>query len=151
MKHIDEETLFLYMDGELPSPRAEKVREHLAGCLECRRLFKEYVAIGEAAKQDPDAIPWDIGAFTGAVMKKVNTGKRKPWFRPIPALNPRYFAAAAAVLLLALGGGVLLERVEFRAQVEAQTRSLVANHYTARMGDLGAFVELKEGGNQSAR
>ncbi len=150
MKHIDEETLSMYIDGELPSPQVKMVKEHLAGCLPCRRLLEEYGSFGEALRQE-EAF-WDTETFTRTVMDKINASGRQRRLRSfIPAHGLRSYAAVAAVLLLVLGGGAFLERVQFRQQIESQTGSLVASHYTSRMGDLGAFVEIEGGKNQSAR
>lgn len=112
MKHVDEETLFMYMDGELPFSEAKRVKEHLAGCPECRALLKEYGMVSEGFKEED--VSWDTEAFTRAVMEKVN----------------------------AQVNGVLLERVQFRERIEVQTQSLVATHYTSRIGRPGSICPM---------
>ena len=46
---FDEELLSGYLDGALPQATAQRVRLHLEGCDDCRRLHRELLTLREAA------------------------------------------------------------------------------------------------------
>jgi anti-sigma factor RsiW len=90
----------VYQSGELPAADAERVRQHLAGCANCRQaldelsqtatLLKSQFAAAHAHQEVPSAV-WE----------KLETSLRATE-KPRRLLTPRRFGIAAAALVLAL-------------------------------------------------
>lgn len=127
-EHHDVEALIpAYAIGALDSEEARQVEAHLARCATCRALLAQYNQLAEDMLYavPPVPVPDQVEA---ALRRELDTSPEKPAARPRAAFPfPRLAAylAAAAVLLLFLGNGVLLHRVNrLEAEARAQATAL---------------------------
>ena len=93
-----------YLDGTLPAPQKRQVEAHLQVCIPCRVEFTQ-------AQEALNAL---------AVGKPLTPEQQRALQRPKPALTPSR-AAAVAILVLLLGAGVYLWRVQGDALLERLT------------------------------
>jgi len=57
MRHVDQERLLRYADGELPDRQARRVREHLQACWQCRTELEELQStVGECVRYRRDVL-----------------------------------------------------------------------------------------------
>ncbi len=112
----DRELLSAYVDGEVPSPWRERIAEHLSSCPDCARAVEGYAELGRAMRADE--LPGEREAVervrarleadlarSGAaapVAGAPGPGGSPLWRRSVRLPLP--LAAAAAVMVLALGG-----------------------------------------------
>jgi anti-sigma factor RsiW len=107
-----------YVDGSLEERRAAELEKHLESCPDCREVLRDLESIVREARSlktvvPPDAV-WEriSGALAGARLdEKARRRERAPVIAPGRALFPSrrpIWAAAAAVLVMALGGLVLV-------------------------------------------
>ena len=108
MSHVDEGALHAYLDGaldEYPAAEAQKVREHLDGCVACReRLESEREVRGEAASILGLAAP----EVTVPSLEELRTYVRANTPRRSPMSVRIYRMGWAASVVLALGTGWML-------------------------------------------
>jgi anti-sigma factor RsiW len=119
LRHLD-----AYVDGELDADLARGVREHLSVCRACRRRIEEREALGRLLRSAPyHPAPAGLHARAAAHARR-STSMRQllSW-------------AAAAVLVLSVGGGVALVRSGAARGdaigdqvVDGHVRSLMADH-----------------------
>jgi anti-sigma factor RsiW len=119
-----ERDLDAYVDRELEAGAAATVRNHLGECAVCRRRVTEREALGRLIR----AVPY-YQAPERLRAEVFSQNKPRNWVYRTTAL------AAAAVLMLAVGGGALLWRVSTTYSevvgsevVDSHVRSLMANH-----------------------
>jgi predicted anti-sigma-YlaC factor YlaD len=96
----DEVRLLLvsFADGALVGARAEVVREHVAGCAQCREELAQLAADAELLrKEEKPEVPAYLGTRIKAGIREKQVQGR-PWF----GLS-RAMARVAAVLLVAVG------------------------------------------------
>lgn len=114
----DRDLVSAYVDGEVPSPWKERLEEHFASCADCSALVERYRSLGSelrseasveaelAAAQERGRVRLDSLLSSLPASERPALGPRRAAFRswgrsvtlPIP------FAAAAAILVLLLGG-----------------------------------------------
>jgi hypothetical protein len=106
MMHPDPAELLDLSRNELPPARAEEVRRHLTGCVECRREYEALGALRERLAVWPDEpLPDD---FTAAVLGRLPAGPPEA----LPAARPtlwRRWLARAALVLLVIGGTLVFQ------------------------------------------
>lgn len=118
-----EKEILLAQSGELPLPRAARLKEHLAGCPACAAFSKDSGALLLAAREhaacrEPDA---------RLVANIVNRARQAAPPRPILFRRPVQQALAyAALLLLALGAWMLVWDTEGPQNRVEEIGSLVA-------------------------
>ena len=113
-----------YVDGELDADSARSVRDHASGCAACRRRIDDRDLLGRLVRSAPYyPAPERLRA---TVASRTN---RSFYVRRLATW------AAAAVLVLSVGGGIaLLQRAAVRGDaivndvVDGHVRSLMANH-----------------------
>jgi len=106
----DRQLISLYMDGELPSPWKEKMKDHLESCPECRAVFSGYQGLKDCFQDLPQE---NIEAAGERVWKKLlsaelvfpenpaaiyKPNEKRIWKRSVSLPLP--MAAAAAVLVI---------------------------------------------------
>jgi anti-sigma factor (TIGR02949 family) len=113
-----------YIDRELDAESAAAVREHLGACASCRQRVAEREALGRLVRSVPyREAPERLRArVAGSVQRTGSMRRLQAW-------------AAAAVVVLAIGGGISLVRSVGVAGdtvaadvVDAHVRSLMAEH-----------------------
>jgi anti-sigma factor RsiW len=113
-----------YVDGELDADLARSVREHLSVCRTCRRRVEEREALGRLLRSAPyHPAPAGLHARAAAhARRSLSMRQVLTW-------------AAAAVLVLSIGGGVALVRsggtrddAIVSQVVDGHVRSLMADH-----------------------
>lgn len=107
----DGDLLSAYYDGEVASPWKEQIREHVARCDRCRALLKGYSSLSLALNK-ADETSSSVEASRERIHRSLGhqvTPFREPafWRRRISLPLP----AAAALLILILGGGLLVSRI----------------------------------------
>lgn len=69
MKHIRIDEIYLYLEGELSSKQAKKIKRHIDSCSNCKNSLAERRRLNLAAERLPDLeLPKD---FTSQVMEKI--------------------------------------------------------------------------------
>jgi anti-sigma factor RsiW len=123
--HPDREQLELYVMDELSAEDSAAIEAHVASCADCARELQHEarveLALSEvhrsgSARIDPDAI--DSRPWVGRLRR---TGTQGPARVVRRRRATRVLAAAAAIALIALGGGVV-KRLESRA---ARSRPII--------------------------
>jgi len=105
MKHRDiHNDLIFYLEGELPKERQQEIREHLAGCRECRE-FLEVLRVSFSIiekEKNPEVNPY----FYQAIKAKIeNRSVPEKKFSLQRILQPALFTA---LLITGIGFGVLI-------------------------------------------
>jgi anti-sigma factor RsiW len=122
MRHLD-----AYIDNELDGPTNAAVREHLTGCVECRRRVAEREALGRLVRSAPYYVASDR-------LRAEVAGRRPRRVLSFPGVTTW---AAAAVLVLAVGAGIGVtarrtaqarQQAVVDAVVDGHVRSLMAEH-----------------------
>jgi anti-sigma factor RsiW len=118
-----EHDLDAYVDRELDAQAAAHVREHLGVCEACRALVAERETLGRLVRATPYYVaPTQLRARVGVqTRRRVSLQQLSSW-------------AAAAVLVVALGGGVLLFR-SAATRADATTEEAVNGHVRSLMAD----------------
>jgi len=113
-----------YIDCELEGGSAAAVRDHLSGCAACHRQFAERQALGRLVRMAP------YYSAPDRLREQVLETTRRP-----RSLQHMAAWAAAAVLVISVGGGLMLLRSSSRPSdviveqvVDGHVRSLMANH-----------------------
>jgi len=101
-----------FVRGELPLE--EQVKEHLAGCPQCRALFERDAQLGRSlAAQASETLPFSEDIFGQlAQTLEQETGPRA-WLRSRPS-RLRFMLVLLPLLLLLIVGGVLRQRADFQ-------------------------------------
>ncbi len=106
-----------YVDGNLDERRAAELEKHLESCPDCREILKDLRGIVREARSLKTVVPpeavWQkiSGSLDGARLEEPAPRKSAPVVAPGRALFPSrrpVWAAAAAALVIALGGLALL-------------------------------------------
>jgi anti-sigma factor (TIGR02949 family) len=128
--HDVERDLDPYLDRELPPDAAAAVREHLSTCASCRRRVADREALGRLVRSVPyHQAPNRLRTLVAGRVQRTRASRRlMSW-------------AAAAIVVMAIGGGVSLMRSGVSpafgplggdaiagAVVDAHVRSLMAEH-----------------------
>jgi len=118
-----ERNLDAYVDRELDAGADTAVRDHLAGCADCRRKVDERQALGRLVRSAPYyPAPEGLRARVSAATS------RRAWGRHLVGW------AAAAVLVLSVGGGFALWR-SAAARGDAMVDAVVGSHVRSLMAD----------------
>jgi anti-sigma factor (TIGR02949 family) len=102
------EILEAYLDGDLPSAEASRVREHLERCPACAAELELAGRIQRELRSLPEL---DCPPELVERIHEAGRGEVVP-FRPREPVLGWRLAAAAALLALAIGGGALFLRVQ---------------------------------------
>jgi anti-sigma factor RsiW len=139
VKHLSEDLISAWVDGQLEPGEMDQVECHLRDCGGCRATADEMSALTEAfrAAETAELPPYLWGRIAASLQKEASprqTGFRS-WVMPVFG-NPLLARAAAAVLaiaILAAGGAIYIERksaAAFKRQALAEMQlaqnSLVA-------------------------
>jgi anti-sigma factor RsiW len=106
-----------YLEGVLAPEESGKLRNHLESCEDCKELLEDFDDIAQQARELPRLEPSD--AAWPAILRRVREARtgaaaplapRKKWFETIFVPGRLIYAGAAALLLLAVVGGLVLTR-----------------------------------------
>ncbi len=100
----DPSILSAYSDGEVPSPWAERLAAHVAGCPDCAAKIASFDRLSSALSSSPDAAAIEaaqarVSSRLESVLSKAPAAAGKPWRRYL--VVPLPLVAAAAALLVA--------------------------------------------------
>lgn len=108
----DRDLVSAYVDGEMPSPWAERLEEHLRSCPDCAALAVGYSALGERLRSElsgGEAEAFERGRLRFEALlasRPAATAERVPFRRSVSLPLP--LAVAAAFLVVLLGGATTL-------------------------------------------
>ena len=106
-----------YLEGVLAPEESGRLREHLESCADCQELLEDFDDIARQARELPRIEPSD--AAWPAILRRVRAARieaaaplspRRKWFAAIFAPGRLVYTGAAALLLLAVVGGIVLTR-----------------------------------------
>jgi anti-sigma factor RsiW len=118
-----------YVDGELDLVKNLEVEQHLQDCPACARAHVELQAVRAALQHSSLSFRAPAGLRQRVRSTLARTGPRNR----VPVWLPsRWLAVAAAVLVLAAGGG-LVAYLATRSDAERLTEELVASHVRSQM------------------
>ncbi|MEB0047819.1 MULTISPECIES: anti-sigma factor [unclassified Pseudomonas] len=115
-----------YLDQELDSPKATKVAEHLAGCVECARLHDEERLLIAGVKRQVPYYPAPT-TLTASVLEQTKA-RTRPFARVRRWLAPAFSATAlafAVMLYVAMPPG---DQPLMEEAVSSHVRSLMGEH-----------------------
>jgi hypothetical protein len=134
----DRAQLGAYAIGALDPGEARMVHQHLSGCPECQREVSELMMIRRALDQVPpeaflDGPPQDGDLLLRRTLRRVATEAPAP----APRRMTGVYVAAAAVVAVALGGGIFLGRETAPGQSVASptTVTVSSTPSNARLAD----------------
>jgi len=118
-RHLD-----AYVDRELDSELTRGAREHVSGCPACRRRVAEREVLGRLVRSAP------YYPAPERLRERLVTASKRSWsVRPLLT-----WAAAAAVVIASLGGGIAFLRLA-TVQNEAIVEDVVDSHVRSLMAD----------------
>jgi anti-sigma factor (TIGR02949 family) len=117
--------LTAYADNELDAAGAARVRDHLAGCDDCRALYRQERAVKDAVRL---RAPYHEAPAGLSARVKKTTGAKPPslWMRPLVPAAP--LAALACALLLYFAAPTSTGQID--EIVAEHVRSLMEHHLT---------------------
>ena len=136
--HVSQEELVRFADGELPSAQAAAIRDHLAGCWECRtRLHEMERAIAAFLRIhhetfDPQLTPiaGPRALLAARLCQAAAPGPQSAWHLPLRPFPWKAVAYAAAVFLAAVLGTAALYRSLSSSPRQAIRRGMPDRHLT---------------------
>lgn len=90
------ELISLLIDGELTDAESTGVREHIASCPECRRVYEAFSTVSQSLRE-PEDVPEGLH-------EDIMSGIRRSQEKHPRALRIRWLAAAACLALVLLAG-----------------------------------------------
>jgi hypothetical protein len=152
-----------YVDGTLPPNRTGAVEAHVSGCARCRAIVADFTAIRGAARTLEPQMPAAhvLTRIAAAVEQEhrhrgfdVATATR-PWWRLATGAMAWRPLAAAAVMLIVLGGSTWLAfrqtttmTISTATQVPTPQNTevqLAEQHYSTAIGDLEKVTQTESG------
>lgn len=161
-RHLSDELLGAYLDGELNAPALRAVSDHLRVCSECSDAAEALGALGSAARRI-QAPMWDLEAMVALVDAGISApgagdemqsdarvggagaaglagladlaGRAARWAQSRQRLAMG-LAVAAALLISVLGAAGYV----YRREMIAEDTVLVRSHYIVRSGNVGALL-----------
>jgi anti-sigma factor RsiW len=127
VKHISEEEISAWVDGQLGPGESGQVESHIRDCGECRAAAEEMSALAEAfrATEIAELPPYIWSRIEANLDNAVPARGRKLWSRFVPVIgHPVWMRATAAILavvVLAVGGALF---IEYRSAAEIEKRAL---------------------------
>ena len=106
-----------YLEGVLVPEESVRLREHLESCGDCQELLEDFDDIARQARELPRIEPSD--AAWPAILRRVRAARaeaavplspRRKWFAASFAQSRLVYTGVAALLLLAVVGGIVLIR-----------------------------------------
>jgi len=104
-----------YLEGTLAPEDADRLREHLESCADCQELLEDFEDIARQARELPRVEPSDAawpailrGVRAARVDAAVPAAPRRTWFDAVFGRGRMVYAGAAALLILAVLGGIVL-------------------------------------------
>lgn len=133
--HAQRNLLHAYIDDELDLVRSMELEDHLAECADCAQQVASFRAL-RAAVATPELRYAASEEFRARLMQQLERAERPPVReRKMPSVPWWNWAAAAACLLIAIGGLLLYsgnrrDQTLARELVADHVRSLMATHLT---------------------
>jgi anti-sigma factor RsiW len=110
---LDNELISAYMDGEVPQPWNDKIRNHLADCPECRDKAERYRQVDALISRSNQISEHQVAASKSCVKERIqeqlsytNRERKSVWNKTVSVPIP--LAAAAVILMLMLAGFLTL-------------------------------------------
>lgn len=139
INHPDPERLLRYLDGDLDPPACGELTDHLSSCAACRLWLKEietgvreyshdWMPALQSASPHPPAAWFDLRAQ----LEQIDRGPVRKQLQPPARRLPRWFAAAAAVVLTLAGGYWFSARPMSAAELLRQASEQEAKSNTPR-------------------
>jgi anti-sigma factor RsiW len=122
--HDASRMLNAYIDNEVPAGDAVSIAEHIQGCAECRERLMALESLGRLVR----GIPYR----TAPARLRTTIATAAP--QRARSILPMYTWAAAAVLVLAVGGGAAYRAMQAR-QTAALAEGAINAHVSALMRD----------------
>jgi anti-sigma-K factor RskA len=127
VKHISEEEISAWVDGQLGPGASGRVESHIRDCGDCRAAAKEMSALAEAFRAtEIKELPPSIWSRVEANLESAVPARgRDLWSRFVPVIgHPVWMRATAAILavvVLAVGGALF---IEYRSAAEREKQAL---------------------------
>ena len=139
--------LSAFYDDELNAADSSRIKEHVEGCPVCRAVMGEFSALSAGLIFTPLDDPVEIKQRSfDHIINRFYIGRTRRFFRRSVRI-PSSIIAAAATIIIALGGGLLY--TNFRRSPEPPTdglsRAPEINTANPTFQDLIRFLEGEEG------
>jgi hypothetical protein len=155
----DRDLLSAHADGEVPSPWRERLEEHIASCADCAGAMAGYAALRDALRSGEDAEEAAavsrgrarLDALLDGTFASAPASSQRP-ASPAPKLSaaraafgrsirlPLPFAAAAALIVLLLGGATAV--LAFRPDRGSSMPTIAAGELESHLAKPASMDEL---------
>jgi len=117
LKHLKDDEILEFLDGNLPAPEATSIEEHLEKCPACQEALRQYQSLYDGLSRDE-----------GFVLSKGFAKSVVSRLQAVPQEKPRinYASVFWVILGIFIGMGVLIKFVDLKTWGDAINKTLLS-------------------------
>ena len=134
MEHVNDNDLLEHVAGRLPEAKSQRLREHVTGCPECEKRYRDAVDVWDSlGSWSVDPSGHEIADRIEALAIEDKSGRQES--KTIPILRSTIaWLRVAAVIALAIIGGHLLGKYSLSRQTSNLPASQEEPRYVSALG-----------------